>query len=227
MSGAAAVALVAIGTIAFLDRWPVAQAMVARPIVVGTAAGVALGDPAAGALWGAVFEAMYLGLLPVGAARLPDAGLAALAGTTAAITGMSDGAYPAALAGTLGWLAGHLGDVADRLQRRWNGALAAWGHRGAEAGDPRAPGRALLGAMVAATALGAAVSGAAVAAAVGVTAWFGPGPGPGALEAPILRLLVGAGLAVTGARAFLAKDRTRVAWAGGALGAALLVWGVG
>lgn len=227
MSGARAAALVAIGVIAFLDRWPAAQAMVSRPLVVGTAVGLALGDPAAGALWGAVFEAMYLGLLPVGAARVPDAGLAALTGTTVAITGMADGTYPAALACTLGWLAGHLGEGADRLQRRWNGVLAAWGRRRAEAGDPGAPGRAVLGALVAAAALGAAVSGAAIAGAAAATAWVGASPWAGPLGTPTLRLVVAAALAVTGARGFLARDRSGFAWAGGALGAALLVWGVG
>lgn len=223
MSGLQAIALVAIGTVAFLDRWPVLQAMVSRPIVVGTAVGGALGDPAGGALWGAVFEAMYLGLLPVGAARLPDAGLAALTGTTAALLGGSGGIYPAALAGGLAWLAGHGGEAVDRLQRRWNGALATRGRERAKAGDPGAPGRALTGAVAAGAALGAGVSAVAVAAAAVAAEAFGGSVWAGALGAPTLRLLVAASLAVSGARAFLRRDRTAIAWGAGAVAAALLV----
>lgn len=223
MSGAEAAALVAIGTVAFLDRWPVLQAMLSRPIVVGTAVGVALGDPAAGALWGAVFEAMYLGLLPVGAARLPDPGLAALTGTTVALLGQADGTFPAIVAGGLGWIAGHAGEAADGLQRRWNGVLAARGREGADEGDPAAPGRAIAIATASAALLGAALSAVAVAGA-SAAATLGPGPWTGALEAGPLRILVAGALAVAGARAFVGRDRSLAAFGAGAAVAAVVVW---
>ncbi|HET6340642.1 MAG TPA: PTS sugar transporter subunit IIC, partial [Gemmatimonadota bacterium] len=70
----------ALGALVFLDAWPVGQTMLSRPIVAGPLAGAILGAPAEGVFWGAVFEAVYLGVLPVGAARYPDAGLAALVG---------------------------------------------------------------------------------------------------------------------------------------------------
>lgn len=227
MSLLQAIALVAVGTIAFLDRWPVLQSMMARPLVVGTAVGVTLGDPMGGALWGAVFEAMFLALLPVGASRLPDAGLAALAGTTAAVSGYADGAYPAALAGTLGWLVGHPGEWADRLQRRWNGALAARARSAAEAGRPRGPARAMAAAVGAGAVLGAVVSAAVVAGAVAAVTWTAGSPWVGPLEAGTLQVAVAAGLVVSGTRAFPSRGSSSLAWGGGALVAALLVWGLG
>lgn len=227
MSPVHAATLVAIGTIAFLDRWPVLQSMVSRPLVVGTAAGVVLGDPGAGALWGAVFEAMYLAQLPVGASRLPDAGLAALAGTTVALSGVVDGVYPAALAGATGWLAGHLGEVADRVQRRWNGVLAAWGRSAAEGGEPRGPGRAMASALGAGVALGATVSAVAVGGAVAASSWTAGSPWVGPMDGATLRIVVVAALAVTGTRAFPSRVGRGLAWGGGAVLAATSVWGLG
>ncbi|MDX1660496.1 MAG: PTS sugar transporter subunit IIC [Gemmatimonadota bacterium] len=219
--------LVGIGVIAFLDRWPVLQSMVSRPLVVGAAVGVTLGDPTGGALWGALFEVMYLGLLPVGASRLPDAGLAALAGTTVALTGVVDGVYPAGLAGASGWLAGHLGEAADRLQRRWNGALARWARSAAAAGETSVPGRAMVAAVGAASLLGATVSVVAVVGGAGASAWLSGGAWAGPLDGPTVRVLVAAGLAVSGARAFFRRGADAIAWGGAALAGALVVWGTG
>ena len=99
MTGMQAGLLVGVGAVAFLDQWPALQAMISRPIVIGPVVGAILGAPAEGVLWGAALEAMQLAVLPVGAARYPDAALAGLLGTTAALTGMAGGVYPCGLGG--------------------------------------------------------------------------------------------------------------------------------
>ena len=105
-----------LGAILFLDAWPVAQTMVSRPIVAGPLTGIVLGAPAEGVFWGAVIEAVYLGVLPVGAARYPDAGLAALVGTALAIR--ADGAESAVYLVAAALAAGAIGDWTSAFQRR-------------------------------------------------------------------------------------------------------------
>ena len=71
-----------------LVSWP--QGLLARPLVAGTVAGLLLGDPLAGLQVGTVLELFALDVLPVGAARYPDYGAAAVAGTLAASAQPSD-----------------------------------------------------------------------------------------------------------------------------------------
>jgi hypothetical protein len=54
--------------------------MVSRPFVAAALAGWAVGDPVAGAAIGVVLESFQLTVLPVGAARYPEGGPAAVAG---------------------------------------------------------------------------------------------------------------------------------------------------
>ncbi|HET6363071.1 MAG TPA: PTS sugar transporter subunit IIC, partial [Gemmatimonadota bacterium] len=115
-----AASLVALGAVVFLDQWPAVQSMASRPVVVGPGVGWILGSPADGVLWGAAFEAMLLAIQPVGAARYPDAALAGLLGTAAAIVGSESGVYPAAWAVAVAAGAGWAGEIVGRLQRRWN-----------------------------------------------------------------------------------------------------------
>jgi mannose/fructose/N-acetylgalactosamine-specific phosphotransferase system component IIC len=57
--------------------------MISRPIVAGPLMGVVLGDPVAGMTVGAVLEVFHIGILPIGAARYPEAGTATVAATWA------------------------------------------------------------------------------------------------------------------------------------------------
>jgi mannose/fructose/N-acetylgalactosamine-specific phosphotransferase system component IIC len=73
------VALVALGAIVALDGSAFGQLMLSRPLIAGTLAGALVGMPLEGALIGALMEVLSLGELPVGAARYPETGTAAVA----------------------------------------------------------------------------------------------------------------------------------------------------
>lgn len=79
-------ALLAWGTLVGLDLVSVAQAMIARPFVAGSVAGLLLGDPAAGLRVGVLLELFALDVLPVGAVRYPDYGPASV-GAAAVVAG--------------------------------------------------------------------------------------------------------------------------------------------
>lgn len=72
-----------LGGIVGLDATSVAQVMISRPLVAGTLTGLLLGVPVQGALLGALFEIFHLSILPIGAARYPEAGTATVAATAA------------------------------------------------------------------------------------------------------------------------------------------------
>lgn len=72
-----------LGGIAGVDATSVGQFMVSRPFVAATLAGLVAGRPTEGAMLGAVLELFALVILPVGAARYPESGTAAVAGTGA------------------------------------------------------------------------------------------------------------------------------------------------
>ena len=72
-------ALIALGGIVALDATSLGQLMLSRPFVAATLAGAITGRPLEGALVGALLEALSIGILPVGAARYPDTGTAAVA----------------------------------------------------------------------------------------------------------------------------------------------------
>jgi len=77
-------ALLAWGTLVGVDlaSWP--QLMLSRPIVAGSVAGLLVGDPAAGIAIGSLMELFALDVLPIGAIRYPDFGVACLAGVVLA-----------------------------------------------------------------------------------------------------------------------------------------------
>lgn len=78
------VGLLVWGTLVGLDLVSVPQVMITRPLVAGTVAGWLLGDPVTGVTVGAALELFALDVLPVGAARYPDYGPAAVAAAAAA-----------------------------------------------------------------------------------------------------------------------------------------------
>ncbi|MEP6572433.1 MAG: PTS sugar transporter subunit IIC [Gemmatimonadota bacterium] len=67
-------ALIVWGTLVGLDLVSVPQAMIARPLVAGSVAGIILGDVEMGLRVGIVMELFALDVLPVGAVRYPDYG---------------------------------------------------------------------------------------------------------------------------------------------------------
>ena len=74
-----------LGGIAGVDATSVAQTMISRPFIAATLTGLLVGRPEEGALLGAILELFALVILPVGAARYPEAGTAAVAATAATV----------------------------------------------------------------------------------------------------------------------------------------------
>lgn len=79
LSPSVVISLLLWGTLAGLDLVSVPQAMISRPLVVGTVAGWLIGDVEAGLRTGVLFELFALDVLPVGAVRYPDYGPATVA----------------------------------------------------------------------------------------------------------------------------------------------------
>lgn len=81
--------LVIWGVVVGLDLVSVPQAMLARPVVVGTVAGAILGNLEAGLRVGVLLELFALDVLPVGASWYPDYGPATVGATAyaAAVSG--------------------------------------------------------------------------------------------------------------------------------------------
>lgn len=217
--------LVLLGAVTFLDRWPVFQTMVSRPIVVGPIVGAILGDPSAGVFWGAVFETIYLGLMPVGAARVPDASLAALVGTTVAVLGRLDGVEAAVFAVAAGFAAGLLGERVDRWHRAWNGRTAEHVARAVAGGDLSAPGRGIAAATLRGAVAGALLSAVALTVALlaleAVEATWLLGP----VSKDAVRMIAVAAAAVAGVRLFVSDRLQRAILGVGVVAGALVAWG--
>jgi len=73
--------LALLGGVVALDETAFLQVMISRPLVSGTLTGLMLGDPVNGLLMGSILEMIYLDVLPVGAVRFPDSGIATVVGT--------------------------------------------------------------------------------------------------------------------------------------------------
>lgn len=92
------------------------QGLLSRPVVAATVAGLLAGDIATGLLVGVALELYALDVLPIGAARYPDFGAAAVAaGAAAALT---PGAPALALAGLIGLPMAVFGGWTLHLHRR-------------------------------------------------------------------------------------------------------------
>ncbi|MGQ0812916.1 MAG: PTS sugar transporter subunit IIC [Gemmatimonadota bacterium] len=66
-----------------VDATSLAQTMLSRPFIAATLTGLIAGRPQEGAILGAILELFALVILPVGAARYPESGTAAVAATAA------------------------------------------------------------------------------------------------------------------------------------------------
>jgi PTS system mannose-specific IIC component len=106
------------GTLVGLDLVSVPQAMISRPVVAGTVAGIIAGDLEAGLRIGVLFELFALEVLPVGAVRYPDYGPATVSAVALGVgtpwqlgLGISTG---------LGLVLAVVGGWSLQVVRRWN-----------------------------------------------------------------------------------------------------------
>lgn len=108
-----------------LDASSFPQVMISRPLVAGVLAGVLLGRPAEGLAVGFMVEVFALVTLPIGAARYPESGTAAVAATAAYVAatpaGLEPGSLLLALAFALAWE--RVGGETVVLLRRLNGRM--------------------------------------------------------------------------------------------------------
>lgn len=133
------IALLIWGTIAGVDLVSFPQGMLGRPLVAATIAGLVLGDVETGLRVGVLLECFALDVLPVGAARYPDYGPAAVVAVFAhGRTGQPD---PLGAAIALGLIVAILGGRGMEVQRRLNGRLLRHESAALAAGDPAALAR--------------------------------------------------------------------------------------
>ena len=83
-----------IGGMVGLDATSFPQAMISRPLVAASLTGMLLGHPVAGIALGAVLETFALVVLPVGAARYPETGTAAVSAAAAFSLLTPGGSWP-------------------------------------------------------------------------------------------------------------------------------------
>lgn len=120
----AAIWLVLLGGWMAVDGTSVGQIMVSRPLVAATLAGWIVGDPVAGLMAGVLLELFHLAVLPVGAARYPEGGPAAVvAGSLYAWSQEVPGALLMAVAFALVWE--WVGGETMRVMRQLNVRVVA------------------------------------------------------------------------------------------------------
>lgn len=120
--------LVALGAVVALDATSFGQLMLSRPLVAGTLAGAIAGLPFEGALVGATLEAISLGIMPVGAAKYPETGTAAvLAAGTLGLSAVSPTPTAILLILAYGVLWQHLSGVTVVAGRHLNERLVQAG----------------------------------------------------------------------------------------------------
>jgi mannose/fructose/N-acetylgalactosamine-specific phosphotransferase system component IIC len=106
------------GTLVGLDLVSVPQAMISRPLVVGTVAGALAGDLEAGLRIGVLFELFALDVLPVGAVRYPDYGPATVSAVALGIG--TPWELGLGVSTALGLVIAVLGGWSLQVVRRWN-----------------------------------------------------------------------------------------------------------
>lgn len=123
-SPAALLGLLLLGGWAAVDATSVGQLMISRPLVAASLAGWLVGHPGAGARVGLTLEAFHLGVLPVGAARYPESGPAAVAaGSVYAVSAQLPSSLLMCVAFALSWE--WISGLTVRYLRQANVRLAA------------------------------------------------------------------------------------------------------
>lgn len=201
MTVAVAALLLVWSVVVTMDLATFPQGLLSRPLIAGTVGGLITGDPLAGMMAGAVLELYALDVMPVGAARYPDHGAAAVAASAAA--SLSPGMPPLAAAGLLGLPLAVLGGWTLHLHRRANTRRSAASVAALASGDPRAVSRlhwaGVAGELVRGAVMGSAVLLAVFAsmqvewAALPHLEWASAATAAGAMVAVIGGLVRGAG----------------------------------
>lgn len=214
MTPLAVAALGVWGVITGIDLVSVLQVMVARPLVAGSVAGALVGDAASGVLVGMVLELYALEVLPVGGARYPDYGPAAVAATATAAGG------PAGEIGVgllVGLITAQLGERSIVGLRRWNTRQVRARSAALDAGSARALWHAQFGGIARDALRALLLTATGLGLAWLARAWA---PLPPRVNVLLTASLVGIGLAtaaLNGKR--LAAGRSGYVWLGvGALG---------
>lgn len=210
-----------LGAWAALDATAAGQFMIGRPLVTGTLAGALVGHVETGFLVGALLEVAHLGAVPVGGARIPDPGPAAIPAVVLAVAEGSGAGIVGALA--LGLALGAVGGGTIILQRRLNGRLV----EGAEDEGFTAGvlGRRLLLALAADGARGAGLTLAGTAAALAVAPVLGAAWPLDDVASRTLALVLCAYPAGVAARQLNAgRARSALLLAGAATGLVLGLW---
>jgi mannose/fructose/N-acetylgalactosamine-specific phosphotransferase system component IIC len=116
-----------LGALVGLDSTAFPQAMFSRPLVAATLAGLAFGRPLHGLMVGVALEIFALVILPVGAARYPEAGPGAVAAAAAFVSAATYGPPSAVLllAVVFGLAWERMAGVSVILLRRENERLVA------------------------------------------------------------------------------------------------------
>jgi mannose/fructose/N-acetylgalactosamine-specific phosphotransferase system component IIC len=125
--------LVLLGGLLGLDTVSFPQAMLSRPVVAGTLAGVVLGAPGRGLLLGAALELFAVDTLPFGASRYPEWGSSSVvgAGLFAMLPENTAGGLTTAVLATLliawvgGWSMVQLRRLNAHRARRLHAAIAS------------------------------------------------------------------------------------------------------
>ncbi|MFH1689612.1 MAG: PTS sugar transporter subunit IIC [Candidatus Eisenbacteria bacterium] len=129
-----------LGGVLSVDATAAFQVMLSQPLVVGSVAGVVVGDTGLGLVVGATLQLVWMGVLPVGAAPFPDGAVAGVAGVGAGAilvrSGMPEGL---AIAGAVvvGLCAGAAGQKVTSGVRRLNLRYSTLAESRADDGDPR------------------------------------------------------------------------------------------
>jgi len=87
------------GAFVYLDTSAVAQFMISQPLIACPIWGLIVGRPEVGLFFGVAFELIWLGSLPVGAAKIPEGNVGALVATALAAR------IPPAPSGNPAWIA--------------------------------------------------------------------------------------------------------------------------
>ena len=116
-----------LGGVLALDGTSFGQFMLSRPLIAAVLAGIVTGSPQAGIVIGVLLEALQLAVLPVGAARYPEAAPAAVASAGAYAGAAVDVpvALMAAVVFSMAW--GRVGGTTVEWLRRTNVGIAVPG----------------------------------------------------------------------------------------------------
>ncbi len=121
------------GTVVGVDLVSFPQALLSRPLVASAGAGFLLGDPVSGFSVGVVLELFALDVLPVGAARYPDYGPAAVGAVV--LAGGGPWMVTLGLATLYALLVAGLGGWSLQVLRRANGRALQRSAAGLAAGQ--------------------------------------------------------------------------------------------